>query len=522
MSDTTKLITLDNLKSFATQVDATFMRKGDMNGYVTDDELNQSLTGKVDTDLFETLSGTVQSKADASDLETVATDLETVSGAVGDIESELSGKASTTDLELVSGAVETIENELSGKASTTDLESVSGAVEDIEGELETVTTDLKTVSGTVETKIDATKANELIEEKLKGFSTTDELVKQVDAVEGTYSLLLTGADLPDSGVGNVQKDEGLTFNVGDNTLSTTNVKASNLLSGDTNVIEIIESTTEFIPDEGVSTVEKLGGIAANTSSDELSGKTINELLNLMLFPEVNGKATKPNVTIGKTTNFSGVLEKGIAGPTLSDFTTTFDDGNLSYAVGDDGVVVKNAANTSGVISSGITCGSEEVTDAATPSTLTADSYTYKLTVNAGSAELSLATNKGKAISGAYAGGNLTASTTISLAYPIYYGLVTASPETITSGDITSLTSEVTNSYDAKTLKGNGTTCRFCFAVDKNRTYKKFVDSNTFDVTLSYEQVTVKVKTQYGLEVDYNVYISNEQSTDDAYSVTAYK
>jgi hypothetical protein len=357
---------------------------------------------------------------------------------------------------------------------------------------------------------------------LKGFSTTDELVKQVDAVEGTYSLLLTGADLPDSGVGNVQKDEALTFDVANNTLSTTNVKASNLLSGDTNVIEIIESTTEFIPDEGVSTVDKLGGIAANTSSDKLSGKTINELLNLMLFPEVNGKATAPSVTIGKSTNFNKILEKGVAGPTLSDFTTTFDDGDLSYAVGEDGVVVKNAANTSGVISSGITCGSDTVTDAATPSKLTADSYTYKLTVNAGSAELSLATNKGKAISGAYAGGNLTASTKISLYYPMYCGVITATPETITSGDITSLTSSLVADHNAKKLIADGTEGRLCFAVDSSRTYTKFVDSNTFDATLSYTKVTVKIKTQYGLEVDYNVYMSNKQAQDSSYYVTAYK
>lgn len=477
MSDTTKLITLDNLKSFATQVDATFMRKGDMSDYVTDDELNGSLSGKVDTDLFEELSGTVQSKADA------------------------------TDLETVSGAVESIEEELNEKANATDLESVSGAVE--------------TISGTVGTKIDATEANNLIDQKLSGFSTTDELVKQVDAVEGTYSLLLTGADLPDDGVGNVQKDDSLTFNVAENTLSTTNVKATNLLSGETNVIEIIESTTEFIPDEGVSTVDKLGGIAANTSSDELSGKTINELLNLMLFPEVDGIATNPSVTITKSSNFNGVLEKGIAGPTLSDFTTTFNDGNLSYAVDNEGVMVKDAANSSGVISSGITCGDATVTDTATPAKLTANSYTYKLTVNAGSAELSLATNKGKAISGAYAGGNLTNSTTISLAYPIYYGLVTASPETITSGDITSLTSEVTNSYNNKKVSGNGTVSRLCFAVDSSRSYTKFIDNNNFDVTGSYKKVTVKIKTQYDLEVDYNVYILEEnQANDSSYNVTA--
>lgn len=83
-----------------------------------------------------------------------------------------------------------------------------------------------------------------------------------------------------------------------------------------------------IEDKTLAMPNAVGGIAKGTTISALEGKTYNEMFDDLLFPTVNPTFTAPSATI-KFKNYSSTQEVGAAGPTTSNFTTTYSAGAIT-------------------------------------------------------------------------------------------------------------------------------------------------------------------------------------------------
>ncbi len=81
-------------------------------------------------------------------------------------------------------------------------------------------------------------------------------------------------------------------------------------------------------DNSVSTVEKLGGISAGTTVAQLTGKTISEVLDTLIFPTIQPTITNPSTAISLKSGVSNIKEVGSDGYTTADFNTTFNRGTI--------------------------------------------------------------------------------------------------------------------------------------------------------------------------------------------------
>ena len=73
----------------------------------------------------------------------------------------------------------------------------------------------------------------------------------------------------------------------------------------------------------------VGGIKANTPASELAEKNISEVLDMILFPEMNPTITAPSATISfKTGTFTNgnIYEAGAVAPVIANFNTAFNRG----------------------------------------------------------------------------------------------------------------------------------------------------------------------------------------------------
>lgn len=72
----------------------------------------------------------------------------------------------------------------------------------------------------------------------------------------------------------------------------------------------------------------VGGIKADTSVEDLKTKTYGEILDMILFPELNPTVTVPSASIALKAPFAnnGVYEVGATAPVVADFTTGFSRG----------------------------------------------------------------------------------------------------------------------------------------------------------------------------------------------------
>lgn len=97
-------------------------------------------------------------------------------------------------------------------------------------------------------------------------------------------------------------------------------------------------TKEYI-DEGdkyVSTIadttltmpNTVGGISAGTSVATLNNKTVNQLLDDLLFPTIYPTFTAPSASISFS-NYTGTQEVGAAGPTSTNFSTSYNAGQIT-------------------------------------------------------------------------------------------------------------------------------------------------------------------------------------------------
>lgn len=82
-----------------------------------------------------------------------------------------------------------------------------------------------------------------------------------------------------------------------------------------------------MPDELI-VPQKIGGLPAGKTAEELKQQSISQILDYILFPELQPSITAPSATISIKNGFSnnGIYEVGATAPSLSNFTTSFSRG----------------------------------------------------------------------------------------------------------------------------------------------------------------------------------------------------
>lgn len=171
-----------------------------------------------------------------------------------------------------------------------------------------------------------------------------------------------------------------------------------------------------MPDD-LSVPNAIGGIAKGKTASDLKEKPISEILDMLLFPELQPTITAPSASISFKTGFTnnGVYEVGTNAPTQANFTTSFNQGKSSVA-GKPDQVRAGALNTS---NSFIYYGGN-VSNTTLPAKVTLNqmSYNYHAAYAAGPAPITSYGNP--ATTGALAAGSVNSgAVSIFGTYPWY-------------------------------------------------------------------------------------------------------
>ena len=101
------------------------------------------------------------------------------------------------------------------------------------------------------------------------------------------------------------------------------------LDGNTTEIEAASGEYEsMIADKNLTTPKDVGGILKGTKVSSLEGKTFAEMFDDLLFPTVNPTYSKPTASIAWK-NYAAVQEVGSAGPTVDNFTVSYNAGAIT-------------------------------------------------------------------------------------------------------------------------------------------------------------------------------------------------
>lgn len=179
----------------------------------------------------------------------------------------------------------------------------------------------------------------------------------------------------------------------------------------------------------ISTVEKLGGISAGTKVSDLTGKTISEVLDTLIFPTIQPTVTAPSASISLKGGVSNIKEVGSPGYSQSDFNTSFNQGTIK--IGNTLQANRAGAKTSDVIYA----GSESNGIPATVSAGTANFY-YKVNYEAGPTPLDSKGNPSTSYTSLQAG-SVTSSALAT--YGVYPFFANVSNEEVTKLALTNST-----------------------------------------------------------------------------------
>lgn len=82
-------------------------------------------------------------------------------------------------------------------------------------------------------------------------------------------------------------------------------------------------------DDDQQVPEDIGGLEAGTTAAELKQKTLSEVLDLIIFPELQPTVTAPSASLSLASPYSNglIMEVGDTAPTSSNFTTGFNRGS---------------------------------------------------------------------------------------------------------------------------------------------------------------------------------------------------
>lgn len=95
--------------------------------------------------------------------------------------------------------------------------------------------------------------------------------------------------------------------------------------------EIAAASAEYksnIEDKTLAMPNAVGGFAKGTKVSDLEGNDYNQMFDDLLFPTVNPTFTAPSATI-KFNNYSSTQEVGATGPTSSNFSTSYNAGQIT-------------------------------------------------------------------------------------------------------------------------------------------------------------------------------------------------
>lgn len=112
----------------------------------------------------------------------------------------------------------------------------------------------------------------------------------------------------------------------------------------------------------------------------------------------------------------------------------------------------------------------------------------------------------------------SAVSTYSFVYPLYWGPISQDVSNPSSEQIVALTKEVISPSN-KSVTYNLTSQKMVYACPPGWTVSKILDPNNFDVTDSFNKVTVAVTGLDGTPQNYNVYISKDPSTQTGFKMT---
>lgn len=196
------------------------------------------------------------------------------------------------------------------------------------------------------------------------------------------------------------------------------------LDGTTEEIEAAKSEYESaIEDKTLAMPSAVGGIAKGTKLSDIEGKSINAILDDLLFPTVVPTFTAPTATI-KLNGYAATQEVGAVAPTVDNFTVGYSAGAINL----NGVKQANRGGAQDVDNSFIYYGSSaDNKDLPTAVTLGATTYKYRAAYGEGAQPKD---NKGNDYGTPLAAGHVDSSAvSVNGTYPWYASTSAASAET---------------------------------------------------------------------------------------------
>lgn len=254
----------------------------------------------------------------------------------------------------------------------------------------------------------------------------------------------------------------------------------------------------------------VGGIPKGTKASDLNGKTMDEMMNMLLFPEINPTISAPSASTKFASGFSanGVYEVGATFPTTS---------NMGYDFNRGSIVVPGLSNRS---RAGAATGATYAVSGKASSWVSKfeeGTYTITGTVSFAQGDVALTSYSkqatkdvnGNTITNPLAAGSLTASgVKVYGAYAIYAS--TAEAGTLTKQTLTNNKSAL--HYTLKAGSGQ------VFAV--KGTCSRLMEFNSvsgkYDINklTDYDTESITIQDAAGVDVTYTKYTRKDDSGDD--------
>lgn len=260
----------------------------------------------------------------------------------------------------------------------------------------------------------------------------------------------------------------------------------------------------------LTTPQAIGGISSGTKASELNGKTMDEMLTMILFPELNPTIVAPSGSTTFTSGFTkdACYEVGSALPTSANMGYSLNRGSIKVA----GVADKYRAG-------GATGATYAVSGKATSfgGKFIEGTYTYTATISYGEGDEALTSYSKKAtkdingntITNPLPSGSLVASAiSIKGVYAIYAS--TSIPNTLTKQTLTASKTNV-----QLTLKGGvGQVFAVKGTVSSIMEYNAVSGKYDINATNAYTKSSITKQDAGGSDVTYSQYKRNDDSGKD--------
>lgn len=258
--------------------------------------------------------------------------------------------------------------------------------------------------------------------------------------------------------------------------------------------EAIEGATTF--ENGITTVNALGGIPANTSLD---GKSVTEILDMLLFPYV-----APVITELKGSPNGGTYEKGN--------NQTITSATIKITKKSKAITKIELLNGSEVIAT------KEGDDVKAGGTFTFSGLSVPVNSTNVQLKVKVYDETGAAVTKLNAGSSDAATGSFTFVYPYYYGVCEAGAE-VNEALVEGLANKKIESKGTKTW--SFTTNNNCRVIAYPKAYgvlKTIKDPNGFDGIGGFTRSEVSVTGLDGTAQTYYVYVGGV-STESNYSLT---